>query len=86
MSPNLSGTDAIDVPPSVHLVVRAFDIAERVLNPEACALIKLFQGRTFQRIVAPTRRKFARVTLCKPEASRSRSPGLYLLAKGFRLV
>ncbi len=86
MSPNLSGMDAIDAPRTMHLVELALDIAERVLKPEGCALIKLFQGAGFQEVVALSRRKFAKVKLCKPEASRSRSPELYLLAKGFRLV
>jgi 23S rRNA (uridine2552-2'-O)-methyltransferase len=86
MSPNMSGMDAIDAPRTMHLVELALDIAERVLKPEGSALIKLFQGAGFQEVVALTRRKFAKVKLCKPEASRSRSPELYLLAKGFRLV
>ena len=86
MSPNLSGMDAIDAPRTMHLVELALDIAERVLKPEGCALIKLFQGAGFQEVVALSRRKFAKVKLCKPEASRPEACELYLLAKGFRLV
>jgi 23S rRNA (uridine2552-2'-O)-methyltransferase len=70
----------------MHLVELALDIACRVLKPEDSALIKVFQGAGFQELVALARRKFAKVKLCNPEASRSRSPELYLLAKGFRLV
>ena len=86
MAPNLSGMDAIDQPRSMYLVELALDIADRVLKPDGATLIKVFQGAGFQELVAATRRKFAKVKLCKPEASRSRSPELYLLAKGFRLV
>jgi 23S rRNA (uridine2552-2'-O)-methyltransferase len=86
MAPNLSGMDAIDQPRSLYLVELALDIGERVLKPDGAALIKVFQGAGFQELVAATRRKFAKVKLCKPEASRARSPELYLLAKGFRLV
>lgn len=86
MAPNLSGMDAIDAPRSMHLVELAVDIAERVLKGDGCALIKVFQGAGFQELVASVRRKFDKVKLCKPEASRSRSPELYLLAKGYRLV
>jgi 23S rRNA (uridine2552-2'-O)-methyltransferase len=86
MAPNLSGMDAIDAPRSMHLVELAVDIAERVLKRDGCALIKVFQGAGFQELVASVRRKFDKVKLCKPEASRSRSPELYLLAKGYRLV
>jgi 23S rRNA (uridine2552-2'-O)-methyltransferase len=86
MAPNLSGMDAIDQPRSMHLAELALDIAERVLKRNGSALIKVFQGAGFQEFVAASRSKFAKVKLCKPEASRSRSPELYLLAKGFLLV
>jgi 23S rRNA (uridine2552-2'-O)-methyltransferase len=86
MAPNLSGMDAIDAPRSMHLAELALDIAGRVLKPEGRTLIKVFQGAGFQELVATARRAFATVKLCKPEASRSRSPELYLLAKGNRLV
>jgi 23S rRNA (uridine2552-2'-O)-methyltransferase len=86
MAPNLSGMDAIDQPRSMYLVELALDISERVLKPDGATLIKVFQGAGFQELVAAARRKFAKVKLCKPEASRARSPELYLLAKGFRLV
>jgi 23S rRNA (uridine2552-2'-O)-methyltransferase len=86
MAPNLSGVDAIDQPRSMYLAELAFDLAERVLKRDGSALIKVFQGAGFQEFVAASRRRFARVKLWKPEASRSRSPELYLLAKGFGLV
>ena len=86
MAPNMSGVDAIDQPRSLYLAKLALDMAERVLKRDGCALIKVFQGAGFQELVAASRRKFARVKVMKPEASRSRSPELYLLAKGFGLV
>ena len=86
MAPNLSGMDAIDQPRSMHLAELALDLASRVLKRDGAALIKVFQGSGFSEFVASSRRTFARVKLCKPEASRSRSPELYLLAKGFGLV
>jgi 23S rRNA U2552 (ribose-2'-O)-methylase RlmE/FtsJ len=36
--------------------------------------------------VASTRKSFAKVKLHKPEASRARSPEVYLLAKHFLMV
>jgi len=81
MAPNLSGMDVIDHPRSVYLAELALDLAARVLKREGCALIKVFQGSGFQELVADTRRKFAKTKLHKPQASRSRSPELYLLAK-----
>jgi 23S rRNA (uridine2552-2'-O)-methyltransferase len=86
MAPNLSGVDAIDQPRSMYLAELALDMAERVLKRDGSALIKVFHGTGFQEFVAASRRRFARVKVWKPEASRSRSPELYLLAKGFGLV
>jgi 23S rRNA (uridine2552-2'-O)-methyltransferase len=86
MAPNMSGVDAIDQPRSMYLAELAFDMAERVLKRDGHALIKVFQGAGFQELIAASRRRFARVKVWKPEASRARSPELYLLAKGFGLV
>jgi 23S rRNA (uridine2552-2'-O)-methyltransferase len=86
MSPNLSGIDAIDQPSSLYLVELALDMANRVLKKDGAVLIKTFQGYGFQEVVAAARRNFGLVKLLKPDASRSRSPELYLLASGFRIV
>ncbi len=86
MSPNLSGIDAIDQPSSLYLVELALDMANRVLKKDGAVLIKTFQGYGFQEVVAAARRNFSLVKLLKPDASRSRSPELYLLASGFRIV
>jgi 23S rRNA (uridine2552-2'-O)-methyltransferase len=86
MAPNLSGVDAIDHPRSMYLSELALDMAERVLKPGGSALIKVFQGSGFQELVAASRGKLTRLRLCKPQASRSRSPEMYLLAKGFLMV
>jgi 23S rRNA (uridine2552-2'-O)-methyltransferase len=86
MAPNMSGVDAIDQPRAMYLAELALDMASRVLKPRGDALIKVFQGSGFQEFVTTSRSQFASVKLVKPEASRARSPELYLLAKGYRLV
>jgi 23S rRNA (uridine2552-2'-O)-methyltransferase len=86
MAPNLSGVDAIDQPRSMYLSELALDLAGRVLKPGGDALIKVFQGAGFTELVKGARTRFGRVRLVKPEASRSRSPEIYLLAMQFRLV
>jgi 23S rRNA (uridine2552-2'-O)-methyltransferase len=86
MAPNQSGVDVIDQPRAMYLAELALDLASRVLKPEGRALIKVFQGSGFQEFLAAARSRFAAVKLLKPEASRARSPELYLLAKGYRLV
>lgn len=86
MAPNLSGVDVIDQPRSMHLAELALEFAGRVLKPQGCALIKVFQGAGFEELVRGARVQFAKVKLLKPQASRSRSPELYLLAKAFVMV
>jgi len=86
MAPNLSGLDVIDQPRAMHLAELALDLAARVLKPGGTALIKVFQGAGFRELLQSARVRFARVKLVKPQASRSRSPEIYLLAMQFRLV
>ena len=86
MAPNLSGVDAIDQPRAMHLSELALELAGQVLKREGTALIKVFQGAGFEELVRAARRQFGTVKLLKPQASRARSPELYLLAKAFVMV
>lgn len=86
MAPAMSGVDVTDQARSMHLAELALDMARRVLKPGGDALIKVFQGAGFQELVQGARGRFGRVKLVKPQASRSRSPEIYLLAMQFRLV
>jgi 23S rRNA (uridine2552-2'-O)-methyltransferase len=86
MAPNLSGVDVIDQPRSMYLAELALEMAGRVLKPGGHALIKAFQGSGFAELLKAARARFDRVRLLKPEASRARSPEIYLLAMQFRLV
>jgi 23S rRNA (uridine2552-2'-O)-methyltransferase len=86
MAPNLSGVDAIDKPRSLYLCELALDLANRALKPGGDVLIKNFQGTGFDVFVAEARKHYTRVKFAKPAASRSRSPELYLLARGRKAV
>jgi 23S rRNA (uridine2552-2'-O)-methyltransferase len=86
MAPNLSGVDAIDQPRAMDLAELALQMAQDVLKDGGDALIKVFQGAGFEEFVRAARPRFGKVKLIKPEASRSRSPEMYLLAMQFRLV
>ena len=86
MAPNMSGMDVIDHAKSAYLGELALDMSGRVLKPHGHALIKVFQGAGFQELVQAARRRFARVKLQKPAASRARSAEMYLLAMDFLLV
>jgi 23S rRNA (uridine2552-2'-O)-methyltransferase len=86
MAPNMSGVDAIDHPRSMYLSELALELAGRVLKPEGTALIKVFQGAGFEELIRSARVQFTKVKLLKPQASRTRSSELYLLAKAFVMV
>ena len=82
MAPNMSGVDAVDLPRAMHLAELAMDFADRHLRVGGSFLIKLFQGVGFDDYVRDLRRRYAKVVIRKPAASRKRSPEVYALAQG----
>ena len=82
MAPNKSGVEAVDQPRAMHLAELAMDFADGHLKPGGTFLIKLFQGVGFDDYVRELRRRYARVAIRKPAASRKRSPEVYALAQG----
>ena len=81
MAPNMSGMNDIDQPRAMYLVELAVDFDEQTLRPGGSLLMKVFQGEGFTELLQDLRRKFAVVVNRKPEASRSRSREVYVLAK-----
>ena len=82
MAPNKSGMDAVDQPRMMHLAELAMDFADGHLRTGGTFLIKLFQGVGFDEYVREVRRRYAKVSIRKPAASRKRSPEVYALAQG----
>ena len=84
MAPNLSGIPATDQARALELAEMARDFASKHLKPQGNFLVKAFQGAGFEDFVKSLRRQFRTVAVRKPEASRSRSREVYVLAKGLR--
>ncbi|MGB2173195.1 MAG: 23S rRNA (uridine(2552)-2'-O)-methyltransferase RlmE [Porticoccaceae bacterium] len=84
MAPNLTGMKAVDQPAVVYLAELAVDLAQQVLPVGGIFIAKLFQGEGFDEFVRNTRKVFNIVSLKKPDASRSKSREVYLVAKGLR--
>jgi len=84
MAPNVTGVKAVDQPKSMYLLELAIDLADQVLKPQGALLMKVFQGEGFQPLLAELRKRYQKVISRKPDASRSRSSEVYLLAKGFK--
>ena len=79
MAPNISGISAIDQPRIINLAELAFECAIRVVKPKGCFLVKLFHGQGLDEFVVTTKGHFSKVTLIKPNASRTHSREIYLL-------
>ena len=82
MAPNKSGMDSVDQPRAMHLAELAMEFADGHLRIGGTFLIKLFQGIGFDEYVKELRRRYAKVAIRKPAASRKRSPEVYALAQG----
>ena len=86
MAPNMSGVSSVDQARSLELAELAAEFAGRHLRPGCTFLVKLFQGAGFDGYLRDLRRAYAKVTMRKPQASRSRSAEVYALATDFRGV
>lgn len=84
MAPNLTGMKAVDQPAVVYLAELAVDLAQQVMTDDGIFIAKLFQGEGFDEFVRNTRTVFNVVSLKKPDASRSKSREVYMVAKGLR--
>jgi 23S rRNA (uridine2552-2'-O)-methyltransferase len=81
MSPAMSGIKVVDQSRAMLLAELARDFAVEVLAQQGHFLTKLFQGEGFDNYVKEIKSLFKQVVIRKPEASRSRSAEVYLLAK-----
>jgi 23S rRNA (uridine2552-2'-O)-methyltransferase len=84
MAPNLTGSKAVDQPQIIYLVELAVDLAAQVLKPDGVFIAKLFQGEGFDEFVRQVRTLFNTVSMRKPDASRSKSREVYMVAKGLK--
>lgn len=84
MAPNMSGVASVDQARAMELAELARDFAQTHLKPGGTFLVKLFQGAGFDDFLRDLRRRYGKLTMRKPKASRARSPEVYALATGFK--
>ncbi|RDE52261.1 MAG: 23S rRNA methyltransferase [Candidatus Accumulibacter meliphilus] len=84
MSPNISGISVCDQARVMHLAELGLDFARSWLQPDGAFLVKLFQGHGFNEFLHEMRNTFKTVSSRKPDASRDRSPEVYLLGKALK--
>ena len=83
ISPNISGMMAVDQPRIMELADLAWEFARAHLKKGGGFLVKVFQGEGFDGFVRGLRQNFEKVSIRKPNASRSASRELYVLARGY---
>jgi 23S rRNA (uridine2552-2'-O)-methyltransferase len=84
MAPNITGVAVTDQARMAVLAELALDFALKHLKPKGNFLVKSFQGAGFEPLLRALRTRFESVAVRKPEASRSRSSEVYLVARGLR--
>ena len=84
MAANATGHKKTDQLRIIGLVELAADFACEMLAEGGTFLAKVFQGGTENELLARLKRDFAVVRHVKPQASRTGSAELYVLAMGFR--
>lgn len=77
VSPNISGIWDLDVFRATELAKASLSLAKRFLKKEGVFVVKLFQGREYQRFLKELKASFSSVKLFKPKASRKQSSEIY---------
>lgn len=85
MAPNVTGVASVDQPRAIYLSELALDFARESLKPGGGLVVKVFQGAGFDEFLKTLRQAFGRVVSRKPDASRSKSREIYLVAGNFNL-
>jgi len=84
MAPNVGGNYSTDHARSIHLCTFAIDVADSILKKNGKMVIKVFMGDLFSTVREEMERRFQSVKVHSPDATRSTSSEVYIIAKGFR--
>ncbi len=83
MAPKTSGIKSADALRSVALSEAALEVASSVLAPGGVFVCKVFMGEGFDAFVKQAKGCFLKTSLYKPQSTRSKSPEIYLIGRGF---
>ena len=79
LSPNVSGNWELDHARQIDLTRNALDLSRKILKKGGKAVFKVFQGDMLNELVVELKKKFKKVILTKPNASRQVSSEIYLI-------
>ena len=83
LSPNITGAWSVDHAKQISLNYSCAKIMDKVLGYKGNALFKVFDGEFSNEFRDYLKKKFARVKLTKPKASRKQSSELYFVCLGY---
>lgn len=79
MAPNITGNKHIDQNNVFNLVSLALDFSDKILKKNSNFLSKVFQGIELQPLISLFNKKFKKIIIKKPNASRKQSKELYII-------
>ncbi len=83
LSPQVSGNWSVDHAKQISLNYSAMKIMEQVLAKKGNAIFKIFDGEYTQEFYQQIKKKFTKVKMTKPLASRKPSSELYCVCLGY---
>ncbi|MBS1267351.1 MAG: Ribosomal RNA large subunit methyltransferase E [Nitrosopumilus sp.] len=83
LSPKVSGNWSVDHAKQISLNYDCVKIMDKVLSNKGNAVFKVFDGEYSKEFTDYVKKKFARINLTKPKASRKQSSELYCVCLGF---
>tara|TARA_Y100000994_G_scaffold190535_1_gene159582 strand:- start:456 stop:1052 length:597 start_codon:yes stop_codon:yes gene_type:complete len=81
MSPNISGIKERDNALMIGLVDRVLFVIDNFLKEKGSTVIKVFHGESMDYTTLALKRRFNKVKISKPKASRPNSKEIYLIGK-----
>ena len=86
LSPNVSGNWELDHARQMDLTRNAIRLSSKILKKRGKAVFKVFQGDMLNELVVELKKKFKKVILTKPNASRQVSSEIYLICIDYNPV
>jgi 23S rRNA (uridine2552-2'-O)-methyltransferase len=83
-APNITGVWEVDHARQIDLATKALGTAQCVLRPSGNFFVKVFQGNMLDDFIQTVKASFDAVKIVKPQASRSKSSEIYILALGLK--
>jgi 23S rRNA (uridine2552-2'-O)-methyltransferase len=83
-APNITGVWEVDHARQIDLATKAMEIAQCILRENGDFFVKVFEGDLLNDFIQTVKQCFETVKIVKPQASRTKSSEMYLLALGLK--